>query len=303
MLQPVSKSSLTSGDRNKKLDFSEELLHIKLKMRPKMTETLKINHFSPNMRREALQTLPNMNPPDKETLEIVGFVIAGEYFETKSRATAKNKWHNITFDPKAIASPDLFKGTHRVRQKSVWHQNSIHDAESSLRLICPSSQAINQLGRSRKRQIRRNRSALRKKLATCKLMMKYQTKTQQTETFCIRFRKSDHWIMVYRKKLEKERQQENDIPSDTRIHQHQKLLYLVHIASRRTTFHRKVDIALMLPSERKVLNKTDQHKINNERVNKGTGRAVGTKPVISIFKNALTYKKGRLHFIQTVYYT
>ena len=40
-----------------------------LKMQPKMTEAMKINHFHAHLRKEAFQTFRNMNASNKKTLD------------------------------------------------------------------------------------------------------------------------------------------------------------------------------------------------------------------------------------------
>ena len=71
-----------------------------LKMQPEMTETIKINHFHAHIRKAALQTIRNIRESNKKTRNDVLIVFRRKHVKPKSQATAKHKWHKLTFNPK-----------------------------------------------------------------------------------------------------------------------------------------------------------------------------------------------------------
>ena len=68
-------------------------------MQPAMTEAMKINHFNDHLRKEALQTFRNISASNKKTLDDVLIVFWRKHVKPESQATAKHKWHRLTFDP------------------------------------------------------------------------------------------------------------------------------------------------------------------------------------------------------------
>ena len=99
MLKPVSTNTLFFVGKNEKFELFEDLFHTMLKMQPEMTEAMKINHFLAHLRKEALQTFRKMSPSDKKTLDDVLTVFRRKFDKPESQATAKHKWHKLTFDP------------------------------------------------------------------------------------------------------------------------------------------------------------------------------------------------------------
>ena len=98
-LKPVSTNTLIFDGKNEKFELFEDLFHTMLKMQPEMTETMKINHFHAHLRKEALQTFRNISAVNKKTLDDVLIVFRRKYVKPESQATAKHKWHKLTFDP------------------------------------------------------------------------------------------------------------------------------------------------------------------------------------------------------------
>ena len=99
MLKPVSTNTLFFDGKNKKFELSEDLFHTRLKMQPEMTEAMKSNHFHAHFRKQALQTFRNISASNKKTLDDVLIVFRRKYVKPESEATAKHKWHKLTFDP------------------------------------------------------------------------------------------------------------------------------------------------------------------------------------------------------------
>ena len=80
-----------------------------LKMQPEMTEAMKIKHFHAHLRKKALQTFRNICASNKKTLDDVLIVFRRKYVKPKSQATAKHKWHKLTFDPNTKPIPELLE--------------------------------------------------------------------------------------------------------------------------------------------------------------------------------------------------
>ena len=109
MLKPLSTNTLIFDGKNEKFELFEDLFHTMLKMQPEMTEAMKINHFHAHLRREALQTFRNISASNKKTLGDVLIVFRRKYVKPESQATAKHKWHKLTFDPNTKSLPDFLE--------------------------------------------------------------------------------------------------------------------------------------------------------------------------------------------------
>ena len=90
-----------------------------IKMQHAMTEPMKINHFHSLLRKGALQTFRNINSINRQTLEDV-LVIFRRKYEKKpeSQATAKHKWHRLTFDPSTMKLPDFLEELNQGAEKA-----------------------------------------------------------------------------------------------------------------------------------------------------------------------------------------
>ena len=109
MLKPVSTNTLIFDGNNEKFELFEDLFHTMLKMQPEMTEAMKINHFHAHLRKEALQTFRNISSVNRKTLDDVLFLFRRKYVKPESQATAKHKWHKLTFDPNTKSLPDFLE--------------------------------------------------------------------------------------------------------------------------------------------------------------------------------------------------
>ena len=124
MLKPVSTNRLIFDGKNEKFELFEDLFHTILKMQPEMTEAMKINHFHAPLRKEALQTFRNISAVNRKTLDDVLIVFRRKYVKPKSQATAKHKWHKLTFDPNTKSLPDFLEELNECAQRSLfgeWH--------------------------------------------------------------------------------------------------------------------------------------------------------------------------------------
>ena len=109
MLKPVSTNTLIFDGKNEKFELFEDLFHTMLKMQSEKTEAMKTNHFHAHLRKEALQTFRNISASNKKTLGDVIIVFRRKFVKPESQATAKHKWHKLTFDPNTKSLPDFLE--------------------------------------------------------------------------------------------------------------------------------------------------------------------------------------------------
>ena len=131
MLKPVSTSTLIFDGKNEKFELFEDLFHTMLKMQPKMTEAMKINHFHAHLRKEALQTFRNISALNKKTLDDVLILFRRKYVKPESQATAKHKWHKLTFDPNTKSLPDFLEELNECAERA-FGDNAQHMIDSLL---------------------------------------------------------------------------------------------------------------------------------------------------------------------------
>ena len=131
MLKPVSTNTLIFDGKNEKFELLEDLFHTMLKMQPEMTEAMKINHFHAQLRKEALQTFKIISAINKKTLDDVLIVFRRKYIKPESQATAKHKWHKLTFDPNTKSLPDFLDELSECAERA-FGDNAQHTIDSLL---------------------------------------------------------------------------------------------------------------------------------------------------------------------------
>ena len=131
MLKPVSTNTLIFDGKNEKFELFEDLFHTMLKMQPEMTEAMKINHFHAHLRKDALQTFRNISAVNKKTLDDVLIVFRRKYVKPESQATAKHKWHKLTFDPNTKSLPDFLEELNECAERA-FGENTQHMIDSLL---------------------------------------------------------------------------------------------------------------------------------------------------------------------------
>ena len=131
MLKPVSTNTLVFDGKNEKFELFEDSLHTMLKMQPEMTEAMKINQFHAHLRKEALQTFRNLSALNKKTLDDVLIVFRRKYVKPESQATAKHKWHKLTFDPNTKSFPDFLEELNECAERA-FGDNAEHMIDSLL---------------------------------------------------------------------------------------------------------------------------------------------------------------------------
>ena len=100
-----------------------------------MTEAMKINHFHAHLRKKALQTFRNISASNKKTLDDVLIVFRQKYVKPESQATAKHKWHKLTFDPKTKSLSDFLEELNESAERA-FGDNAQHMIDSLLYENC-----------------------------------------------------------------------------------------------------------------------------------------------------------------------
>ena len=118
MFKPVSTNILIFDGKNEKFELFEDLFHTMLKMQPEMTEAIKVSHFHSHLREEALQTFRKITASNKRTLVDVLIVFRRKYVKPESQATAKHKWHKLTFDPNTKSLPDFLEELNECAERA-----------------------------------------------------------------------------------------------------------------------------------------------------------------------------------------
>ena len=117
-IRPVQTTPMTFDGKSEKFELFEDLFHTMIKMQPAMTEQMKINHFHSLLRKGALKTFRNINSINRQTLEDVLVIFRRKYVKPESQATAKHKWHRLTFDPNTMKLPDFLEELNQGAEKA-----------------------------------------------------------------------------------------------------------------------------------------------------------------------------------------
>ena len=231
MLKPVSTSKLIFDGKNEKFELSEDLFHTMLKMQPEMTEAMKINHFHAHLRKDALQTFRNISALNKKTLDDVLIVFRRKYVKPESQATAKHKWHKLTFDPNTKSLPDFLEELNECAERT-FGDNAQHMIDSllyaklpphlkrSLNLAYLENGTYDQIVAHLEREIElsglENDGELTIPTMTAVPPNNNQQNTEQIKVVCHYCKKAGHVIRECRKRIRKEQEQRND-PSTQKI--------------------------------------------------------------------------------------
>ena len=225
MLKSVSSNTLIFDGKNEKFELFEDLFHTMLKMQPEMTEAMKINQFHAHLRKEALQTIRNISAVKKKTLDDVLIVFWRKYVEPESQATAKHKWHKLTFDPNTKSLPDFLEELNECAERA-FGDNGQHMIDSllyaklpphlkrSLNLAhlenCTFGQIVAHLERELELSGLENDGELTIPTVTTVPLNDNQQNTQQTKVVCHYCKKPCHVIRECRKRIRKKQEQQND---------------------------------------------------------------------------------------------
>ena len=102
-----------------------------IKMQQEMTEAMKIDHFHAHLRKQALQTSRDISSSNKKTLDDVLIVFRRKHVKPESQATAKHKWHQLTFNPNTKSLPDFLEEFSECA-KGAFGDNARHMIDSLL---------------------------------------------------------------------------------------------------------------------------------------------------------------------------
>ena len=231
MLKPVSTSTLIFDGKNEKFELFEDLFHTMLKMQPEMTEAMKINHFHAHLRKDALQTFRNISALNKKSLDDVLILFRRKYVKPESQATAKHKWHKLTFDPNTKSLPDFLEELNECAERA-FGDNAQHMIDSSLYAKLPPhlkrslnlaylengtyDQIVAHLESELELSGLENDGELTIPTMTAAPPNDNQQNTEQTKVVCDYCKKPGHVIRECRKRIRKEQEQRNN-PSTQKI--------------------------------------------------------------------------------------
>ena len=225
MLKPVSTNTLIFDGKNEKFELFEDLFHTMLKMQLEMTEAMKINHFHAHLRKEALQTFRNISAINKKTLDDVLIVFRRQYVKPESQATAKHKWHKLTFDPNTKSLPDFLEELNECAERA-FGDNAQHMIDSLLYAKLPPhlkrslnlaylengtyDQIVTHLEKELELSGLENDGELTIPTKTAVPPNDNQQNTEQTKIICHYCKKPGHVIRDCRKRIRKEQEQRNN---------------------------------------------------------------------------------------------
>ena len=230
MLKPVSTNTLIFDGKNEKFELFEDLFHTMLKMQPEMTEAMKINHFLAHLRKEALQTFRNISALNKKTLDDVLIVFRRKYVKPESQATAKHKWHKLTFDPNTKSLPDFLEKLNECAERgfgdNAQHMiDSLHYAKlpphlkRSLNLAYLENGTYDQIVAHLERELElsglENEGELTLLTMTAVPPNVNQQNTEQTKVVCHYCKKPGHVIRDCRKRMRRDRSKEMILQTKT----------------------------------------------------------------------------------------
>ena len=225
MLKQVSTNTLIFDGKNEKFELFEDLFHTMLKKQPEMTEAMKINHFHAHLGKEALQTFRNISAVNRKTLDDVLIVFRRKYVNPESQATAKHKWHKLTFDPNTNSLPDFLEELNECAERA-FDDNAQHMIDSLLYAKLPPhlkrsfnlaylengtyDQIVAHLEREIELSGLENDGELTIPTMTAVPPKDNQQNNEQTKVVCHYCNKPGHVIRECRKRMRKEQEQRND---------------------------------------------------------------------------------------------
>ena len=231
MLKPVFTNTLIFDGKNEKFELFEDLFHTMLKMQPEMTEAMKINHFHAHLRKEALQTFRNVSAINKKTLDDVLIVFRRKYVKPESQATAKHKWHKLTFDSNTKSLPEFLEELSKCAERA-FGDNDQHMVDSlpyaklpphlkrSLNLAHLENGTYDRIVAYLERKLElsgiENDGKLTLPTMTAVPPNDSQQNTEQTKVVCHYCKKPGHVIRDCCKRMRKEKEQRNG-PSNQNI--------------------------------------------------------------------------------------
>ena len=108
----------TFDGKTEKFELFEDLFQTSLKVHPQITQQEKIHYFHSLLRGDALQTFGNMTETTKTNINDIIAGFRRRYVKTKSVATARCKWENLTFDPANQTFQDFLETYQKLAQEA-----------------------------------------------------------------------------------------------------------------------------------------------------------------------------------------
>ena len=194
-------------------------------MQQEMTEAMKINHFHAHLRKEAMQTFRNISASNKETLDDVLIVFGRRYVKPESQATAKHKWHKLTFESNTKSLPDFLEELNECAERafgdnaqhmidSLLYAKLPHHLKRSLNLAYPENGIYDQRVAYLEKELElcglKNEGELTIPTMTTVPPNDNQQNTEQVKIVFHCCKKPDHVIRDYRKRMRKEQEQRNN---------------------------------------------------------------------------------------------
>ena len=225
MLKPVFTNTLIFDGKNKKIELFEDLFHKMLKIQTEMMEAIKFSHFHAHLLKEALQTFRRISASNKKTLDDVLIVFRRKYVKPESQATAKHKWHKLTFNPNAKALLDFLEELNECAERA-FGENAQHMIDSLLYAKLPlrlkrslnlaylengtCDQIVAHLGRELEGSGLEIDGELTIPTMTAVPSNDNQQNTEQAKIVCQCCKKPGHVIRDCRKMIKKDQEQRND---------------------------------------------------------------------------------------------
>ena len=184
-----------------------------------------MNHFHAHLRKEALQTFRNKSASNKKTLDEVLIVFRRKYVKPESQATAKHKWHKLTFDPNTKSLSDFLEELNECAERA-FGDNAQHMIDSllnaklplhlkrSLNLVSLENGTCDQIVSHLERELEliglENDGELTIPTMTAVPPHDNQQNTEQAKIVCHYSKKPGHVIRECQKRMKKEQEQRND---------------------------------------------------------------------------------------------
>ena len=196
-----------------------------LKMQLEMTEAMIINHFHAHLRKEALQTFRNISASNNKTLDDELIVFQRKNFKSESQATAKHKWHKLTFDPNTKSLPDFLEELNECAERafgdkaqhmidSLLYAKLPPHLKRSLNLAYLEKATHDQIAAHLERELElsglENDGELTIPTMTAVPPTDNQQTTEQAKIICHYCKKPGHVIRDCRKRMRKEQEQRHD---------------------------------------------------------------------------------------------
>ena len=136
MLKGMRKNILIFDGKNEKFELLENFFHTMLKMQPETTQAIKLKLFLAHLQIEALQTFRNISASNRKILDDVLIAFRRKYVKPESQATAKQKRHQVMFDPNTRSLSDFLEELNECAERA-FAENAQHMIDNLLHAKLP----------------------------------------------------------------------------------------------------------------------------------------------------------------------